>query len=234
MGDEAAERRAEAPVQVQRRYSRLSWVISLLLHACVLTAALFITLLDPTSNTPEMDVRLFTSEKQVPVASTEWSLTESSPSRVPPPADARLEQQPEEMIEQLPEIATPEVISATADEIHFTIPEDILKKEWTPEEAYGLLSQLIDEYPQYKDMVLREMIAGHGFAPDTAQPIDLCIRQMLSGGIKPSWGNQRQSIEQAFGSFNGVSGWSQNSNYGGGVNILGLINFLIGLIKDDD
>lgn len=220
--------------ELNPRYLWIAWVISIGLHASGILAALLVSFLDPPRQESEMDVILQTFETPATETTEQLLSDEAQPVALPPQVKAeRSEPKEATIVQPLPLKVSP-VTEEEADlEMQFSIPDDILEREWTPEEAYGILSALIEEYPQYKNMVMREMIAGHGFAPDTTQPINLYLEQMLGGSYRPSWEKQRHTIEGAFQSFDGVSGWRQNSNYGGGVNILGLIDFLINLIKGE-
>lgn len=103
----------------------------------------------------------------------------------------------------------------------------------TSEQAYAELNRLLEEYPQFRDQIMRKLVAGSGMTPDTVPKFDLRLEQMLANGIKPSWNNQRHRVEAANQSFNGVSGWTQNS-YGGGINVLGLLGLLYDLIKGEE
>lgn len=101
----------------------------------------------------------------------------------------------------------------------------------TPEEAYTQFSRLLEEHPEFREMIVQKMLADEGFVPDTVPKINLFLEQMIGGKYGNAWMNSRQGIEWAFRNYDGVHGWRQNSNYGNQVNIFGLLKFLRGLIE---
>ena len=102
------------------------------------------------------------------------------------------------------------------------------------EKAWEVLGELLEEYPQFRESVMREMIAGAGLPPDSLPRADMRYEQMFRDGIRPSWERQRETVEHAFRSFDPVHGWMNKGGYGPAVNVLGLLKFLIDLIEGDD
>ncbi|MFA6234865.1 MAG: hypothetical protein WC824_11905 [Bacteroidota bacterium] len=107
----------------------------------------------------------------------------------------------------------------------------ILERELTPEQAWQLLTKLLAEHPEFRETVLREMIAGKGFVPDSLPPVNLQLARIFKNGIQPTWESQRGAIEEAFKSFDPVQGWTNKGGYGPQLNVIGLINFLLKLIE---
>ncbi len=109
----------------------------------------------------------------------------------------------------------------------------VLDRGVTPEQAWEMLAGLIEQYPQFREMALREMVAGQGLPPDSLPKINLHLDQILKNGIQPSWDTQRQAIEEASRSFDPVHGWTNKGSYGPQVNVIGIILFLIDLIEGE-
>jgi hypothetical protein len=107
----------------------------------------------------------------------------------------------------------------------------VLDRGMSPEQAMETLAGLLAQYPQYRETVLREMIAGQGLPPDSLPRINLYLDQILKDGIKPTWETQRRAVEEAGRSFDPVQGWTNKGGYGPQINVLGIIFFLIDLIE---
>lgn len=123
---------------------------------------------------------------------------------------------------------------AAADSAGRTLPaglRSVLARPLSAEEAWSILGQLMEEYPQFREMVRKEMIAGSGLPADSLPRIDLRYEQMLRKGLRPSWDAQRHVIEEAFKSFDAVHGWTNKGGYGPTINVIGLIRFLLDLIE---
>jgi hypothetical protein len=218
-----------------RRIRLFSWGVSLLLHSLLLGFAFILVLRNPPRHEADIELRFEkpTRQEQRPPVQTLDDLLPAASSRLSAPAAPILP------VSAPPSPALPDIVvqrpatTVTDAKESFDLPQSPLDRNWTPEEAYAELTRLLEQYPQFREQVLREMIAGKGFAPDTVRKIDLYLDQILANGIKPSWGQQRHAVEGAFSTFNGVSGWSQNGNYGGGVNIFGILKFLIDLIDGE-
>ncbi len=210
----------------------IAWTGSLLLHAIVLGAALLIVLKAPERQEQSVEVVLQRNVKpgelrDVPAPEETTPAVRTSRRPLLPRPELPLPAAPPDIV-----ISTPLPEPSEAQNT-FELPSSPLDRKWTPEEAYAELTRLLEEYPQFREQVLREMIAGKGFVPDTVQHIDLFLDKIFANGIKPSWGNQRQAVEGASRSFDGVSGWRQNSNYGTGINVIGLLKFLYDLIDGE-
>ena len=218
-----------APRAGERRSATAAWAISAVFHLALLAAAGLFVLGDPVRDSEAVSLRF---ERRVEQEVVEEDRTERAPNsgRLTAPQRPLLsEPTPPENAVVLQDL----VIEEPASDDGFIIPPSPIKSEMTPEEAFAELNRLLEEYPQYRDQVLREMIAGDGFVQDSLPPINLYLEQMFKGGVTPTWQGQRHVVEQAFSTFNGVSGWSQNGNYGGGVNVLGLLKLLIDLIEGE-
>ncbi|MDT8323511.1 MAG: hypothetical protein RRA94_05335 [Bacteroidota bacterium] len=209
-----------------------AWTASILLHAILLAITLLFFLPSPEKQKTEVELRFekpspaALRETEVPAGRNE-AISTTAPPR--PLMETRVPSAP-----LLPDLSVPRVQESEREaEQTFSLPTTPLERDWTPEEAYAELTRLLEEYPQFRETVLREMIAGKGFAPDTVQRIDLYLDRMLANGINPSWNRQRSAVEGAFRSYDGVSGWRQNSNYGGGINVIGLLRFLYDLIEGE-
>jgi len=207
-------------------------ILSLLLHTAGMLTALLIHLHDPPSADRRIELGILPS----PEPRTAPQQTDSGPE-----ATARkthLQQRrisvPAPQTPQLPDIPEREPEEERRDPTVIEIPSSPLEKEMTPEEAWSELGQLLEKHPEFREMVVREMLAGSGFAPDTLPKISLYLEQMIGGRFDRSWLQNRSAIEHAFRSYDGVHGWRQNSNYGNQVNVLGLLRFLIDLIEGDD
>lgn len=110
----------------------------------------------------------------------------------------------------------------------------VLDRPMDAERAWEVLDELLREYPQFRESVVREMIAGSGLPPDSLTRADLRLDQIFRDGMRPSWGRQREVIEHAYRSFDPVMGWTNKGGYGPAVNVLGLLKFLIDLIEGED
>jgi hypothetical protein len=222
-------RKTHGPESRDRGYA---WTVSILIHGLGITIALAIALQSPDRQESAVELSFEAAPQRMQEAEDAPSGRPAA-SRNLPPARPRVATQspslpglPDLVVERPPE-------NAQDEPPEFTLPASPLERDWTPEEAYGELTRLLEEYPQFREQVLREMIAGKGFVPDTVQHIELYLDQMLAPGLAPSWGRQRAAVEGAFRSFDGVSGWRQNSNYGGGINVIGLLLFLYDLIEGE-
>lgn len=206
---------------------------AVLLHALFLLTALLVYLPAPLSDSGPIELRFTAPARQLPV---------TSPSRgVPVKPDDRDESRPPPPA-ALPAAAPNTNTASETLEIDASAPNSmrsapttalrsVLDRGLTPEQAWDILGRLLDEYPQYRDSVLREMIAGSGLPADSLPRVNLSLDQMLKNGIKPTWETQRTAIEDAFKSYDAVMGWTNKGGYGPSINIIGVIKFLIDLIE---
>jgi hypothetical protein len=227
--ESSRSRTARRPYVRDRGYA---WAISILLHVLFIIAALTIALQSPDRQDDTVELLFSTSPRQMPEEQEALPGRPDASASLPPAQPRIATQSPP--LPGLPDLVVERPPESVQDERDaFTLPVSPLERDWTPEEAYAELTRLLEEYPQFREQVLREMIAGKGFVQDTVQRLDLCFDQMLARGITPSWARQRAVVEGAFRSYDGVSGWKQNSNYGGGINVIGLLRLLYELIDGE-
>jgi len=212
--------------------SSTALIISALLHAAGILIALLIHLQDPTAADRVIELSIMReSEREEDLSDAEAVSQRGTQSAQSPPMTTVPPPPPAPM---LPDIRDEIPDRENRDRPVMEIPSSPLERDMTPEEAWDQLTTLLEEHPEFREMVLREMIAGSGFAPDTVPKINLYLEQMIGGRFDQSWVRSRRGIEHAFRSYDGVHGWRQNSNYGNQVNVLGLLRFLIDLIEGDD
>ncbi len=210
------------------------------LHVCVMMIAVFVRLGEPT--VPDPTVRLWfrgtpaEEEPRPKGVSAEIPGEQSRPNRERIEAAAPQPPQRPPMID--PVIRSNETVQADISTALDTLRDprrmtlrSVLDRDLSPEEAIEILSKLLEEYPQYKGMVVKEMIAGAGLPPDSLPRINLYLDQILKYGIKPTWGAQRGAIESAWKSFDPVMGWTNKGGYGPQINVIGVLKFLIDLIE---
>lgn len=226
---ESPTSRAEGKALVRDR--GYAWTASILLHGAFILFTVFIALQSPPKQETVVELTITRDPADAPRRESATKTEKEGERRAEAPPRPRISAQVPAAA-PLPDLNV-ELRDERENAVSFTIPQTPLERTWTPEEAYTELTRLLEEYPQFREQVLREMIAGKGFVPDTVQHIDLSLDQILADGIRPSWGRQRSAIEGAFRSYDGVSGWKQNSNYGTGVNIIGLLRFLYDLIEGE-
>lgn len=224
----------------------ISFVVALLLHALVLFFAVLFRLPDPPSRQESVEVRLYTEREARTEERRQTEATVRPREEITPPIKQR-HPDPSRPLPPSPERATetadaPVLVDARQD----VAPVDsshaerrknitsVLDRSVDPERAWEVLDELLRQYPQYRESVVREMIAGSGLMPDTLTRADLRFDAIFQKGIKPSWGRQREVIEQAFRSYDPVMGWTNKGGYGPAVNVLGLLKFLIDLIEGED
>lgn len=216
-----------------------SIIAAVSLHALLLLAALLVYLPTPPTATDTVELRFLAQpydERKVASAADPPPQREMKPPREdldeprlpPPPAS-------------LPAVATNTTPASETLKIEALAPDSmrsmtnialrsVLDRELSPEQAWDVLGRLLDEYPQYRESVLRELIAGSGLPQDSLPRINLFLDQILKNGIKPTWETQRTAIEHAFRSYDPVMGWTNKGGYGPSINIIGVIKFLIDLI----
>jgi hypothetical protein len=224
--------------EVGRRIT--SVIAALALHGLLLLAALLVHLpiLPITSDTVELRFlappdKVLDSEKSAdPPLSREMTATPDPRDEVHlPPPPAKL---PAVISNTNPASETLKIEASAPDSLRAmptTALRGVLDRNLKPEQAWDILGRLLDEYPQYRESVLRELIAGSGLPPDSLPRINLHLDQMLKNGIKPTWETQRTAIEHAFRSYDPVMGWTNKGGYGPSINIIGLLTFLIDLIE---
>ena len=226
--------------QVGRSITSIIAAVSL--HALLLLAALLVYLPIPPTATGTVELRFLAKpydERNVAKAPDPPPQRELNPpqedrdeARLPPPPAP------------LPAVATNTTPASETLKIEALAPDSmrgmtnialrsVLDRELSPEQAWDVLGRLLDEYPQYRESVLRELIAGSGLPPDSLPRINLYLDQILKNGIKPTWETQRTTIEDAFKSYDAVMGWTNKGGYGPSINYIGLILFLIDLIDGD-
>ncbi|MCZ7555927.1 MAG: hypothetical protein M5R41_05940 [Bacteroidia bacterium] len=114
----------------------------------------------------------------------------------------------------------------------WTPPKRVLDPEITPEQAWVELTRLIGEYPQYKDMVVREMLAGSGFVRDSLPPVSFRLEDVMKfEQFVPSWVIEAARVQGSYGGYNPVLGYRRAEQYTGPqLNVIQALKFLIDLI----
>ncbi len=222
------------------RYRTSSLTITLLLHAAIMTVAALLSLPLPERK-PDNDVELqflplspsptpvrvpqASARRSVPVPSTRGH---SEPVTKPtPPTSTETEQ------------SQPDAARNTDDVVEIPArtwqpPPSPFDSALTPEQAWGLLDSLLREHPEFRDMVLREMLAGQGFVRDSLPPVSFHLEDVMKfEKFLPSWMyelGRQQGLHG--GNYHPVYGHRNPSQYSGpSVNIFGLIDFLRGLLS---
>ena len=210
--------------------------ISVLLHAAGILSALLIHLQDPPAADRVIQLTVIRESEQEKASDDAASDAAPDASR----SSQRVQRLPRQIVPPPPPVPVlPDIPEQDADKERgehpvIAIPSSPLERDMTPEEAWDQLGKLLEKHPEFREMVMREMIAGSGFTPDTVPKLNLYLEQMIGGRFDQSWLRSRNGIEHAFRSYDGVHGWRQNSNYGNQVNVLGLLRFLIDLIEGED
>ncbi|MFZ1731937.1 MAG: hypothetical protein WBQ23_06835 [Bacteroidota bacterium] len=214
---------------------------TLFLHVVLLIAALFIHLQEPPRSDITVQLTFRRSEMAKPIVQSSEDIREelNAPTAKSSPHPAPPAEQPP----QFPPEARA-VQPLTTESIHADYPSrdstqkaremtlrSVLDRRLSPEQAWEILAKMLTEHPEFRDTVLKEMIAGQGYAPDSLPPVNLYLDQIFKNGIQPTWQAQRGAIESAFKSFDPVQGWTNKGGYGPQINIIGLIQFLIKLIE---
>ncbi len=219
----------------------LAIVATVTLHLGVLLVAVFIHLQQPDS--ADRDVHVWFQGR--PIA-------EPPPDRPPEKTERKAEtgehsRQRAPIVPQPPAVPRTRVTPPAAQNeplvVQAATPGDSVTKERTmtfrhvldrdlsPEEALDILSELLESHPEYKNLVVRDMIAGAGLPRDSLPPIDLALDQIFKNGIPKTWDTQRGAVESAWKSYDPVMGWTNKGGYGPQVNVLGIIKFLLDLIQ---
>ncbi|MBR9979115.1 MAG: hypothetical protein KFH87_13605 [Bacteroidetes bacterium] len=225
-------------------------VITLSMHVLGLLASFFLLFDDP----PEHDTYLRltflpptevgnvagkATEKSQPAQQTASSAASRSVSDEPlPPETAEYRQPVQPESPQRPSDADEamQAITTETDSVRTwseTNLQGVFERDIDPEEAWRQLGALLDEHPEFREMVLREMIAGQGFLSDSLPPVNLHLDQIFKHGIRPTWDTQRGAIEHASRTFDPVQGWTNKGSYGPQINIIGLLKFLMDLIEGE-
>lgn len=210
--------------------ARRAWHYSVLLHGIGIVIALLIPLQDPPMIHRSVEIVLEEWEHRFQEGNAREMVEKDNDSPRPVSRKAVQSFIPPD-IPPLPDIEIRAQNQPAPSTTSLPIDKGPLEKHLTPEEAFGQLTRLLEEYPQYREMIVREMIAGSGFVPDSLPPIDLHLETMIGDRFRDTWIRSREHIEHEFRSYDGVHGWRQNSNYGGQLNIFGLLQFLIDLIE---
>jgi hypothetical protein len=114
-------------------------------------------------------------------------------------------------------------------------PRNVLDPEISPEVAWKELTRLIEEYPQFKDMVVREMLAGSGFVRDSLPPVSFRLEDVMKfEKFVPSWVYEAARVQGSYGGYNPVLGYRRSEQYTGPqLNALQALKFLIDLIEGE-
>jgi hypothetical protein len=114
-------------------------------------------------------------------------------------------------------------------------PRNILDADISPEQAWTELTRLIEEYPQYRDMVVREMLAGSGFVRDSLPPVSFRLEDVMKfEKFVPSWVYEAARVQGSYGGYNPVLGYRRSEQYTGPqLNVFQALKFLIDLIEGD-
>ncbi|MBE0645234.1 MAG: hypothetical protein IH600_14215 [Bacteroidetes bacterium] len=226
--------RTKRPPESGRR--TLAVFLTLALHLIVLIIATLIQLHEPHHHDPS--VRLwFRSTPQQTSPAAEDQRPSSAAGRRENVSDAVIEP-PQSPPRTLPLVESEQTVHAdvaldadtSSDPRRMTL-RSVLDRKIRPDQAWEILARLLEEYPEYKNMIVKEMIAGTGLPADSLPRINLYLDQIFKNGIQPTWGTQRGAIEGAWKSFDPVMGWTNKGGYGPQINVLGLLKFLIDLIE---
>ena len=187
--------------------------VALLLHVLLLCFAVLFHLPDPPIRRDSVEVHLTreqdsrTDERRQTDAAVR-TREESAPAvdrrskpparpTIPPPAHVPEAETAPVFIGAVQDTAVAD--STRADRT--TQFRSILDRPMDAARAWEVLDELLRDYPQFRESVVREMIAGSGLPPDSLTRADLRLDQILQNGMRPSWGRQREVIEHAFRSF---------------------------------
>jgi hypothetical protein len=236
MTDSGTHPRSDAGTRSVRREAasrRLALATAVLLHAFLLLAAVLTRLPDPPLDQQSLELRFL----GLPKEEGERKMSETIRRTAAPgrrPAAARPVVAPLAGVDERtgPEqihIVMPVVDSAVASPV--VTLRSVLDREMSAEQAWEMLGQLLEQYPQFREMVVREMIAGSGLPPDSLPRINLHLDQIFKDGIPLTWQTQRGAIESASRSFDPVMGWTNKGGYGPSINVFGLVKFLMDLIE---
>lgn len=221
-----------------------AWVIAVGLHVVMLFLAAHIPLQEPEHQEDSLQLGFLPKAARRP----EFESTRAdypagdgrdataSAERASPVRDPDLTRPPEE------DEARDARVALAGDDDGVKVRDGSQREEWislrsvldrgmSPEQALETLAGLLEQYPQYRETVLREMIAGQGLPPDSLPKINLYLNQILKNGIKPTWDTQHRAVEEVGRSFDPVQGWTNKGGTGPQINVLGIIFFLIDLIE---
>lgn len=222
------------------RYRTSSFTITVLLHAAIMIVAALLSLPIPERK-PDNDVELHFLPSPFPPAPV--GMPEATARRTVTPPSSRQPSitapKPVTPIVTEAEPSRHEAASTTDDVVEIPArtwqpPPSPFDSEMTPEQAWGLLDSLLREHPEFRDMVLREMLAGQGFVRDSLPPVSFHLEDVMKfEKFLPSWMyeiGRQQGLHP--GNYHPVYGHRNPSQYSGpSVNILGLIDFLRGLLS---
>lgn len=212
---------------------RAALLITLGAHAVLLLIAAFIHLREVVKTErrlyfvlTEADTKL--RGDQAPPKPPEPDRRRFSP--LPPPTQFIPQSVPESPVAEV-DIVIPEQDSARV----WTTPKRVLDPEITPEQAWVELTRLIEEYPQYKDMVVREMLAGSGFVRDSLPPVSFHLEDVMKfEQFVPSWVIEAARVQGSYGGYNPVLGYRRSEQYTGPqLNVIQALKYLIDLIGGD-
>jgi len=132
-----------------------------------------------------------------------------------------------------PALIQPEAPARGDTTVSARTPRLVTKKELTPEQAMKELLELLERHPEFRNLALREAIAGDGMAPDRRPKTDLRLEEMLAmENWRSSW--EYELTKRGGGGYTGpydpVFGFDRDKYSGFQVNIPELLKFLKRLI----
>jgi hypothetical protein len=112
------------------------------------------------------------------------------------------------------------------------LPRNVLERDITPEQAWDELTRLLEQYPEYREMVVREMIAGAGFVPDSLPPVSFHLEDVMKfETFLPGWMYEMGRMQGMHGGYSPVMGHRRTEQYTGPqFNVLQGLKFLLDLI----
>ncbi len=217
---------------------RTAAIVALSLHIAALAVAYMTHLQQPEAVHTTLEINLMVSPEREP------HRTQAQADRVPStlrnirplPAAAPVPAADPKREVVVIEPILPDNSDTVKPRPQWKLPKNVLENDWTPEQAWGELTQLLHEHPEYKDMVLREMLAGSGFVKDSLPPLSFHLDDVMKfEEFLPSWMYEAQRMQGLHGGYSPVMGTRRIEQYTGPqIDIIGAYKFLRGLIEGDD
>lgn len=211
------------------RERRLAITITFIVHGALLLLALLTQLREPDRGVDQ--IVLFFPVEATTATFSEIEETSKAPSvqeaEPPPPSP------------QPPSFRRDEVeyveIDTVMDEAVWSVPKRALDADITPEQALVALEKLLEEHPEYKNLIVREMIAGSGFVRDSLPPVSFHLEDVMKfENFLPSWMYEAARMKGLHGGHSPVHGhWSPEQRGGAQIDVIGLYRFLKHLISGE-
>lgn len=215
------------------RERRTAMLAALGLHIAALGLAAVIWLDAPVRTRRSISIVLQVPvQLQTPeVAQRPAKRSGASSGRVAPRQPSQLESVPRER-ESIISAAAPETVSVDTSRT-WRLPGNVLDPDITPEQAWKELTQLLEKHPQFKDMVVREMLAGSGFVQDSLPPVSFHLDDVLKfEKFLPSWMYEAMRVQSQYGGYSPVMGHRRVEQYTGPqLNVISALKYLYDLIE---